>query len=582
MAVAAKTEPGVALFFIASRTGQQVKRAAVSADGFVLDHFSRAAIDNHLHTVGEKLMQAFGDEPPYAVFSDSLEVYGSDWTDDLLTEFQKRRGYDLTPYLPQLYKGTSAASGALRHDWGVTLTELIDERYLTPINDWAKAHHTQFRSQTYGEPAVSMSSNRLVALPEGEGPQWNTFSYTRWATSASHLYGRPVTSAETWTWLHSPAFRATPLDMKAEADRFFLLGVNQLIGHGWPYTPLVTAEPGWSFYAAAVFNDHNPWWGVMPDVTKYLQRMSYLLRQGKPANDVAMLLPNDDVYAEFVPGKVSLSEGMKKYVTPALMQSILSAGYNVDYIDAEAIKEVGITYPVVVLPHVDRLSAETLKALAAYVKNGGKVIAVGSTPKSAPGFLHAEEVSAEVRGLSHDLFTNGQVVTEDAEVGAAVRALFAPDMKLSANGAEVGFIHRKLADSDVYFVANTSNHVVHATAEFRSKRKAVSVWDAFSGVARNVEAGAVTLDLEPYESRVVVFSDLPVGHMEAQPKGETQAIGDLTRGWQVRFPVLGKDAETLAAFDAPESWTENAKTRFYSGEAVYSKTVSLSEADLRA
>src|SRR5213594_239695 len=68
---------------------------------------------------------------------------------------------------------------------------------------------------------------------------------------------------ETWTWLHSPAFRATPLDIKAEADQHFLAGINQLIGHGWPYSPPQAGNPGWSFYAAAVFNDKNPWWPVM-------------------------------------------------------------------------------------------------------------------------------------------------------------------------------------------------------------------------------------------------------------------------------------------------------------------------------
>jgi len=51
-------------------------------------------------------------------------------------------------------------------------------------------------------------------------------------------------SAETWTWLHSPAFRATPLDMKVEADRMFLLGVNQFVGHGYPYSPPGAGEPG--------------------------------------------------------------------------------------------------------------------------------------------------------------------------------------------------------------------------------------------------------------------------------------------------------------------------------------------------
>ncbi|RYF87747.1 MAG: glycoside hydrolase, partial [Caulobacteraceae bacterium] len=256
----------VVLAYIASRTGQQVKRPALGADGFVLDHLSREAVQHHLNTVAEPLLAAFGEQPPYAVFSDSLEVYGTDWTADFVEEFRKRRGYDILPHLPVIFSGQGEHAGAVRRDWALTQTELVGERYLKPMDDWARAHKTRFRSQTYGFPPVSMSSNRLVALPEGEGPQHREFSFTRLATSAGHLYGRPVISAETWTWLNSPAFSATPLDMKAEADRMLLQGVNLFVGHGWPYTPPGTREPGYSFYAAAVFNDHNPWWNVMPDV----------------------------------------------------------------------------------------------------------------------------------------------------------------------------------------------------------------------------------------------------------------------------------------------------------------------------
>ena len=61
-----------------------VKRPAAGAAGFVLDHYDSAAIANHLHAVGDRLLSAFGDHPPYAVFSDSLEDYASDWTPDLL------------------------------------------------------------------------------------------------------------------------------------------------------------------------------------------------------------------------------------------------------------------------------------------------------------------------------------------------------------------------------------------------------------------------------------------------------------------------------------------------------------------
>ena len=577
MALPLSSTSRVALCFVASRTGQQVKRAALGAEGFVLDHFSATAVDNFLHNVADRLMTAFGDMPPYAVFSDSLEVYGADWTDDLLAEFDRRRGYDLKPYLPQLFLGTSPISGSLRRDWGVTLTELIEERYLTRLNDWAIAHHTQFRSQTYGDPAVSLSSNRWVALPEGEGPQWNTFSYTRWATSASHIYGRAVTSAETWTWLHSPAFRATPLDMKAEADRFFLEGVNQLIGHGWPYTPPGVAEPGWAFYAAAVFNDHNPWWEVMPDVTKYLQRISYLLRQGSPANDVAVLLPDDDVYAEFTPGKVSLSDGMKRYVTPALMQSILRAGYNIDYIDAEAIKEKGVHYPVLILPHVVRLSPDLLSTVMTYAKQGGRVITVGTTPNRAPGFLHGKEETSEVQRLANVLFADHahtRIVAEDNGVGDAIRESLVPDMTLGSDNDDIGFLHRRLEDADLYFVANTSNRQVETSAKFRTARSAVFAWDPLTGNEEEFPPGAVELNLAPYESRIIVFRDGPP--YKAGPKGQEHMLAEISDGWTLRFDSGGKAKVT----DTRTSWASDPAMRFYSGKAVYERTIEIDAANL--
>jgi hypothetical protein len=573
--IAPAREPRKLVAYIASRTGQQVKRAALGAEGFVLDHLSRTAVDHHLAKVAEPLLKAFGDTPPYAVFSDSLEVYNTDWTDDFAAEFRKRRGYDIVPHLPAVFTGQGADAAAVRHDWALTQTELANERYLTPIDDWARAHGTRFRSQTYGEPAVSLSSNRLVALPEGEGPQFREFSFTRLATSAGHLYGRPVISAETWTWLHSPAFAATPLDMKAEADRMLLQGVNQFVGHGWPYTPPGTPEPGYAFYAAAVFNDHNPWWNVMPDVTGYLTRMSWLMRQGEPANQVAVLLPNDDVYASLVPGKVSLSAEMHRYVTPALTGRILDAGQNLDYIDAEAILALGVRHPVLVMPHVTRLAPAVVDKLAEYVRGGGRIIAVGGPPSLAPGWLDAARVSATVAAKAKALFAhpNVRVVADDDAVGAALQTVLAPDMRLSAQVADVGFLRRKLADADLYFIANTSNHPVHAQASFAAGRKAAAWIDPDSGrmTAATVPA---QLDLAPYESRVLVLADaLPAA---PAPVAATTEVADLGRGWTLRFPGQDK-AQRL---DRLLSWTDAEATCFFSGVATYEKQVDLTPAQL--
>ena len=128
---------------------------------------------------------------------------------------------------------------------------------MQPMQAWAKEHKTRFRIQGYGIPPATIGSNQFADLTEGEGWQWKTVRASRWASSANHLWGRNITSSETWTWLHSPSFRATPLDMKAEADLHFLQGINQIIGHGWPYTGEGIEYPGWRLYAAANFNDKN-------------------------------------------------------------------------------------------------------------------------------------------------------------------------------------------------------------------------------------------------------------------------------------------------------------------------------------
>ncbi len=593
-------KPRTALFFIASHTKQQVKRAAVGAEGYVLDPFSHQAVATHLAKVGEPLVKAFGATPPYAIFSDSLEAYGADWTPNLPAEFQKRRGYDLLPHLPELVAGETSAAEKVRHDWGQTLTELVNENYLTQINNWAIVHHTKFRSQTYGEPAVIFSSQNLVALPEGEGPQWRAFSTLRWATSANHVFNNNVTSGETFTWLHSPVFRATPLDMKAEADIDFIMGENQLIFHGWPYSPgtlpngrPTVPEPGWSLYAAAVFNNHNPWHPVMPDVTRYIQRISWLLRQGQPANQVAILLPTDDAWASFSPAHVTVTGAMQKLMPREIIATILSAGYNFDFIDADAINKVGLgTHQILVLPPTDRIPVETLRKIAAWVAAGGKTVSVSRSPSLDP----EGNALPEIAKLSNELFDPAKstfVPTEDA-LPEVLRKAASHDLGFHGDAMTsetflqgVGFIRRKLPDADIYFVANTSNQPGRILATFTTKHAFGEVIDPDSGTTMatmvtnrppspepgtdpRVPAGEADIALAPYESRVIIFTD-------TDPKAprwdshQPRELADLSTDWSVTFTST-KETETEPTLT---DWTTNPATLYYSGEAVYARDFTL-------
>ncbi len=567
--------PHVLLFFIASRTGQQVKRAAVGAEGFVLDHYSRLAVEHHLASIADPLLQIFGSRPPHAVFSDSLEVFSSDWTDDLLPEFQKRRGYALEPHLPELV-ADGPQSAAVRHDWGKTLTELAEERYLTPIRDWAHAHGTLFRSQTYGEPPVILSSNKLVDLPEGEaGPKWRTFSAARWASSASHIYGRPVTSTETWTWLHSPAFRATPLDMKAEADLHFLEGINQLIGHGWPYSPESAGEPGWRFYAAAALNEHNPWFQVMPEITRYLQRLSFLLRQGQPANDIAIYLPTDDAWANFKLGKASVDKLMETLLGPALIPQVLNAGYNFDFVDDRAIEKNGLPWKLMIVPGVERIPLRTLQRLQAYRRSGGILVATRKLPSRAPGLLENETETPEVAALARELFQN--FVSDENTLGTTLTGLLPPDLAVSAAAAPaIGFIHRKLPNADVYFIANTSSQIVQSEVKFRTQAQAAELWDPFTGQIRSTGM-PLSLQLAPYESRVIVISSA----FKPVKIGYAVLVGQmipLDTDWKITFMRTGRTSEMAKL----HSWADDEDSRYYSGDVAYEKIITLLKAPKHA
>ena len=582
------------LFFLAGRTGMQVKRPAVGAEGYVLNHLDAAATERYLKNVGDRLMQAFPADRPYAVFCDSLEVYNQDWTPDFLAEFKQRRGYDLKPYLPALIADIGPETLDVRRDWGKTLTELYNERFLGPLHDWAKRNRTLLRVQNYGLPAVSLSGYANVDLPEGEGAQWKVVRGTRWASSASHIYGRPVTSSETWTWLHSPVFRATPLDMKAEADRHFLMGINQLIGHGWPYTAEGVDYPGWRFYAAAVFDEKNPWWIVMPDIARYLQRSSYLLRQGTAVNDVALYLPNDDGWAHFTNGNPHLIEILRDRVGTDVISTILSSGYGFDFFDDDVLKQTGRIEPgnlvlgsgryrVIILPGVERIPLETMRQLEQLERSGVTVIATRRLPDIVPGLKATPAEQAELHDIVKRMFSGASgrayfVEDEKELLGQKLVSALPPDLSLNPAVPEIGFVHRHTSDADIYFIANTSNVQQKVKATFRIENAgAGELWNPLSGqiAEAKVESRSprttINLDLEPYGSRVLVFSKRIPPLVPDEPVTATPSAIDLSSGWRVSF---GNNSQPIV-MDHLQSWTDNEATRYFSGTATYEKEVTV-------
>ena len=374
-------------------------------------------------------------------------------------------------------------------------------------------------------------------------------------------------SAETWTWLHSPAFSATPLDMKAEADRMLLQGVNQFVGHGWPYTPPGTLEPGYAFYAAAVFNDHNPWWNVMPDVNGYLTRMSYLMRQGEPANDVAVFLPNDDVYAALVPGKVSLSAEMHKHVTPELTEQILDAGHNLDYVDAESVLALGIKHPVLVMPHVTRLAPEVhgqagrLRARRRQDHRRRQQAIAGARLSSMPRASRAQVLAASqaLFAIGADVQRCGGRCRRRRGAGPRLRR----DLQLCDHAARHR-LRQPQAGGCRYLLHR--QHQQPRGARQRQRRRAARAaawWNPDNGkitprrAGAGAGAGAVRIARAGAER-------CAAGRLPSAPRWRRRPCWPTWAATgQLRFPAR-KPAQAMPQL---RSWTDDAATRYFSGVA---------------
>lgn len=580
-------------FFISSRTGMKVKRPALGAEGYVIDHQDPAAVAKFIDTIATPEVAACGDNVPHSIFCDSLEVGGEDWTPNFLDEFQKRRGYDLRPLLPALVGDIGPKTLDIRHDWGQTLTEIFNDYFVTQLQTFAKKHDTLFRIQAYGSPSAGQFSYAYADLPEGEGFQWHNYRASRYSASACHLLGINVASSETFTWIHSPVYRATPLDIKAEADLHFLQGINQIICHGWPGTAAGVGYPGWSFYASGVFNENNPWFIVMPDVTKYIQRVSSMMRQGTPANDVALYLANDDAWARFTSGKISLTDILGQCLGPKIVGDILDAGYNLDFFDDQLLAQRGkiengqmsfgdVHFKVIVLAGVERIPPATMQKLEEFVRGGGILIATRRLPDIAPGYQATAADQQAVHDTAQRLFKGDNApaifVADETQFGAALSARLAPDVACSPASPQLGVVHRHTSAGELYFLANTSNQPLNAKATFRVEDMQPEWWNPMTARLSPAEVlthptggTTVALNLEPYGSTLLLWTHSAETPPPVPAEVAAGAPMDLTTGWTIQFGKAAAPTEMAKL----HSWTDDTASRSFSGVATYSKTLTL-------
>jgi len=593
----------VTFFTVTDASLMQVKRPALGAEGYIVDHYSTAALKKFIDQIALPEIAACGPNLPYSVFCDSLEVGGEGWTPTFLADFKKRRGYDLEPLLPALFDDNFARAAEIRADYGRTAAELFNDNFVDAFTRLAHDHQTRFRIQAYGQQPTTLLTYADADMQEGENYNWKSFSGTRWAASAGHLLGRPMVSSEAFTWLHSPVFMAAPIDIKAESNLQFLNGINQFLCHGWPYTPPGVEYPGWRFYAAAVFDEKNPWWIAMRDINDYLARAGYLLRQGTPANDVALYLPEEDAYAKFTPQDLAMAtsnNGNGAILNPMvanLIPTILESGYNFDFVDDGVLALRGrvegaalafgdLKFKIIIVPGVTRIPLATLKKFADFASRGGILIALDHAPSQAPGYLASAADHQAIQDLSAQLFTGPNargVLAPASQLGATLQARLRPDVAFSKVQPDLGVVHRHTEGGEIYFLVNTSNQPISDTAVVRTEGLNPEWWDATTGritqainPKRYTDATGIPFSLPPFGAQFLVFT-----HRQLPAPGLARDAApspvDLSTDWNVTYQNASPEANPAPRhITTLGDWTSDPSLKYFSGTATYEKEITFS------
>ncbi|KRC65824.1 hypothetical protein ASE12_14295 [Aeromicrobium sp. Root236] len=543
-------------------TGQATVVGADGASGkpaYVVDHFAKsgadAAIDFWQKSVLTSQMKASLRKAGGDLFEDSLELDSAlHWTPDFLAEFKHRRGYDLRPFLPVLtidrlhrqyspvsvedladYVFSANTDRRVREDYYQTLTDLYVANHVEPLKRFAHQLGLQYRAQPYAETTEIGQVGLAIDVPETEGlvtslsaASTERLQQYRIQAGAAHLGHKPIYSTECCAVLGG-AYGQTWEDLLGRFSASFVGGVNQVVLHGFAYENGLGmgAWPGFSPFTlgggngfSEAFGPRQATWADTPQITDWLSRMQYVLRQGRPRVDVAIYRQSMDR---------SLSDAIFK--DPNLSR----AGYSSDYVSSSLIDlptsvvkdrrldPSGPGYRALVLDNQRAISVNAARRVLSFAKAGLPVVVVGDAPSRTSGALERGVSDREVTRLMDSVLTQRSVRTvgDESKVPAMLAKLGARPALESAEPTGLLSTRRSTRDGDVYVIYNPSDDEVSTDVALEGDGSPAELNPWTGDIAAigewNRRAGRtiVSIAVAPHQTRVIGvgnFAHAPVNH----------------------------------------------------------------------
>ena len=144
---------------------------------------------------------------------------------------------------------------------------------------------------------------------------------------------------------------------------------------------------------------------------------------------------------------------------------------------------------------------------------------------------------------------------------------------------KVLFVHRKVADGDLYFVDNRNDRDESFDATFRVAGKAAELWHPDTGLIESVSyqssngRTSVPLHLEPWGTVFVVFRRAASAPSRTLPAVTDQSVAMVEGSWEVSFQP-DRGAPPKITLDKLMSWSDSSDegVKYFAGTATYTKT----------
>jgi hypothetical protein len=583
--------------------------ASPEGTGLEVDKLSRSAVkaymDDYLGRyesfLGPKLIGSHGLR---AMVNDSWEAGPQNWTDELPAEFAQRRGYDLHHWLPALtgrIVGSAEATDKFLWDFRRTLGDLLAEYHYGQISTSLHArgmiHYGESHEVSREFIGDGMDVKRDDDVPMGAMWVPNLFIHQeqcdpdiRESASVAHLYGQNLVAAESMTAFGLPgpgtAYAYAPESLKSTADRELADGLNLFVVHTSVHQPLADQPPGLTLGPFGQWFTRFDTWSEQATLwVTYLSRSSYLLQQGHFAADILYYYGQDSnitaLYENHLP---PIPEGYAFDFANAHALTVLSVR------DHYLVSTGGMRYRLLVLdPRARVMSLDVLRKLAQLVEAGATI--VGDKPQTTPSLTDSDK---EFHALADTLWDSsvtgrhqigrGLILSGKSLPDAIVDLKLEPDFSYSKPRADttVWFLHRRLHNSDVYFVNNRQARAEQMEARFRVVGKAPEFWHADTGViepASYREEGdytAVPLSLDPYDAVFVVFRRRSSLRERKVLEPIRVPLVTMSGPWHVHFQP-GRGAPDQVTFTELKSWTADSdpRVKYFSGTASYEANLNL-------